>query len=451
MACRNVVGCLLLSLPFQSEAARQAPPAYTPSIAPILRDKCAACHNHTLRQGGLNLESYESLMSGANGGAVIVPGRSAESRLVQMIEGTRKPRMPIGEPLGPDAIRAIRAWIDAGAIGPDAPPSPLAEPDAASALGALGAIPAIAPRVPVNAAVASLAYQHGGGLLAAGRYQTVELFHAGTRKAAGSLAGPAGQVRALAFSPDGRLLAGAGGAPAQFGEIKIWDVAGQKELRTIRGHRDNIFAIAFNPRDGGVLASCSYDRLIKLWDVTSGRELKTLKDHTDAVFQIAFSPDGARLASASADRTLKLWDTATGERLYTLGDALDAVHALAFHPSGRWLAGAGADRTIRIWELGEREGRQVYSLIAHEDAINQLAFSPDGRLLATTGADRRIKFWRLSNPAAGLREAHPSELQPDWIYALSFSPDGKRLAAGRHDGSLLIYDPVTGRQVRTTP
>jgi hypothetical protein len=95
MACRNVVGCLLLSLPFQSEAARQAPPAYTPSIAPILRDECETCHNHTLRQGGLNLESYESLMSGAKGGAVIVRGRSAESRLVQMIEGTRKPRMPI--------------------------------------------------------------------------------------------------------------------------------------------------------------------------------------------------------------------------------------------------------------------------------------------------------------------------------------------------------------------
>lgn len=152
-----------------------------------------------------------------------------------------------------------------------------------------------------------------------------------------------------------------------------------------------------------MLVSCSYARLLKLWDVTSGRELKTLKDHTDAVFQIAFSPDGAQLASASADRT------------------------------------------IRIWELGEREGRQVYSLIAHEDAINQLAFSPDGRLLVTTGAERRIKFWRLSNPAAGLREAHPSELLPDWIYALSFTPDGKRLAARRHDGSLLIYDPVSGR------
>lgn len=434
--------------------------SYSKAISPIFQERCAACHNHTVRQGGLSLESFESLMNGGKSGAVILAGKSQESRMVKMIEGTLTPRMPIGDPLTQEEIKTIKAWIDAGAPGPETastsirsegpsegrsegrlkgePESkPESKVDAASA-GTRTSIPEIKPTTAVSAAISSLAYKPDNSLLAVGRYQQVEFL---TKGSSGKLAGHTNQVRALAFSTDGKLLAAAGGNPAQFGEIKIWDVAGQKELRTIRGHRDNIFAVVFSP-DGTRLATCSYDRMIKLWDVATGSELKNLKDHTDAVFQIVFSPDGKRLASASADRTVKIWEVATGERLYTLSDALDAVNTVSFHPSGKLLAAAGADRIIRIWELGETEGRQIKSLIAHEDAINQIAFSPNGRVLVSTGADRQLKFWDPNE----LIEIHTAEIQPDWVFALAFSPDGKRLAVGRHDGSVAVYDPMTGKR-----
>lgn len=437
------VSCLLLLLSATwplSALTQRAPISYEKQIAPLLAEKCVACHNHTTRQGGLNLESHAAMLNGGKRGAPIVPGNSPESLLVKLLEGTLKPQMPLGDKLSDAEIKLFKDWIDTGAS--------LTGSGSAATLASTTAnapapnIPNIKPKAPVRAAINSLAFRPDGGMLAVGRYQEAELRNGTGNTVSSKLIGHSSEVRSLTFSPDGKLLATAGGNPGQFGEVKIWDVAAGKELRTWRGHRDNIFAIAFSP-DGGKLATCSYDKLIKLWDAATGSELKTLKDHTDAVFALVFSPDGKLLASASADRTVKLWDVATGARLYTLSDALDAVNTLVFHPSGKLLAGAGADRSIRVWEIGAAEGKQARSLIAHEDAIHALAWSPDGKTLVSTGADRRIKFFE----AATLTELHVSELQSDWVFALAFAPDGKRLAAGRYDGTLTFYDPQTGKAV----
>jgi WD40 repeat protein len=435
----------LATIAISSAHAVQTKPSYVKQIEPLLLEKCVACHNHTTRKGDLNLESYEALMAGGKRGVPIIPGKSGESLLVKMILGTVKPRMPLGDELNADEIQLFKIWIDSGALGPidslgKAEKPPLRDNEDNTPRSSN--IPDIKPKVSVKAAVSSLAFAKDNSLIAVGGYTEVELLSARDGKSVGKLTGHSNQIRSLAFSPNNKLLAAAGGNPSQFGEVKIWDVAQRRELHTIRGHRDNIFSVAFNP-NGKMLATCSYDKLIKLWDFAAGTEWKTLKDHTDAVFAVAFSPDGTLLASASADRTVKIWDVATGVRLYTLSDALDAVNTIAFHPTGKLLAGAGADRLIRIWEIGATEGRQVKSLIAHEDAINVIAFSPDGKMLATAGADKLLKFW----DAAKLEELYSVERQSDWIFSLAFSPDGKRLAAGRYDGSIVFYDAATGKSL----
>jgi WD40 repeat protein len=213
--------------------------------------------------------------------------------------------------------------------------SSFAWPDAAAQTPARPPVPEIKPTQPVKEAVSSLAYDPKGAILAVGRYARIEIHRSPSREAAQNLAGPAGQVLGVAFSPDGALLAAAGGNPSQFGEVRIWEVETWREVKTFRGHRDQLLALAFSP-DGTRIATASYDRSIKLWDVKSGAELQTLKDHTEAVFAIAFSPDGQRLASASSDRTVKIWDVTTGERVLTLNDALDGLNTVAFHPQGTW-------------------------------------------------------------------------------------------------------------------
>jgi WD40 repeat protein len=411
-------------------AVKQSKTEYAKSVEPIVEEKCIACHNHTMRSGGLNLESFEALMNGGKRGAEVVAGNSGQSRLAQMIDGTAEPRMPLGGQLSPAEIKTIKNWIDGLAVTATTPPDAKVEP------------PEIKPTAPVKASATSLAFRRDGSMLAVGKYREVELLDPANNHSLATLTGHVSQVRAIAFSPDGTLIAAAGGNPAQFGEVKIWKIADRSEVRTIRGHRDNIFAVAFSP-DGARLATSSYDRMVKIWDVATGKETITLKDHTDAVFSIAFSPDGKRLASASADRTVKIWDTASGERLYTLGDALDGLNTVTFHPSGKFVAAAGVDRTIRIWELGTTEGKQIKSLIAHEDAINQLAYSPDGTMLASAGADKRVKLW----DAATLTEVRTLEPQTDWVFAVAFDPTGKKLTVGRYDGSIATYECSSGKHL----
>jgi dipeptidyl aminopeptidase/acylaminoacyl peptidase len=419
----GLVGCGL--------AYGQDAPSFARDVAPVFAANCAGCHGANVRMGSLNLDTFEGVLAGGHSGKIIEPGKSAESRLYLMITGKAAPSMPLsGKRLAEGDIEAIRKWIDAGAKAP----TPEEAQQLAARLAA-PAIPEIKPAKAMNAQIGALAYRPDGRLLALGAYKEVRLVDPATNRDVATLTGHAEAIRGLAFSPDGKLLAAAGGLPARWGEVKIWDVENRREIRTVKGHSDCIYAVAFSP-DGKSIASSSYDKLIKLWSVETGQEIRTLKDHIDAVYALAFTPDGKRILSAAADRTVKVWDAETGVRLYTLSEPQDGLNTIALDPSGKLVAAGGLDKTIRIWSLGPTGGTLVNSLIAHEDAILHLAWSPDGKYLVSSAADKTIKILN----AADLSEAKTLDGQPDWVLTLEFTPDGKKLAAGRYDGSLQIYD-----------
>ena len=122
----------------------------------------------------------------------------------------------------------------------------------------------------------------------------------------------------VAFSPDGRLLATAGGGGHETIQIFVvsgsgdnqawlWDPATGEQLRTLTGHTGAVYGVAFSP-DGRLLATASRDKTVLLWDPATGEQLRTLTGHTGAVYGVAFSPDGRLLATASRDKTVLLWD-----------------------------------------------------------------------------------------------------------------------------------------------
>ncbi|MEO8428504.1 MAG: c-type cytochrome domain-containing protein, partial [Verrucomicrobiota bacterium] len=438
--CLIVTSILTLTV-----ALRAAEPASTndySAVEAIFNKHCLDCHAAQDPEGKLVLESFETLMKGGENGPVIVPSKSAESRLVRMIEGQlenkdgKKLIMPPGKRKKLEAaeIANIKAWIDGGAK----PPAE-GEPGLVQLV-----VPKITPKVPPRRAIKALAYAAGPKLIAAARYGEVELRSADNHAVVRTLSGHRGSVNALVFSSDGKELFAAAGEPGLFGEVRQWNVADGTLVRTFEGHRDALYSVALSP-DGKILATGSYDQKIKLWNAASGEELKTLSGHNGAIFDLAFRPDGKILASASGDRTVKLWDVATGARRDTLAQSLKELYSLAFSPDGQRLVAGGVDNRIRVWQISEKADETtnpiLYSKFAHEGTILKIVFSSDGKTLLSSAEDRTVKLW----DAAEVTERFVLEAQSDWAPALAFASENKTVVVGRLDGTLGFYDAGTAK------
>ena len=154
--------------------------------------------------------------------------------------------------------------------------------------------------------------------------------------------------------------------PATIIPIRLWNPQSGELVATFSGHTAEIRGLAFSP-DGRLLASASgkkgsqnTDWTARVWDVATRQPLHVLTGHTGAVRTVAFSPDGKTLASGSYDETVKLWNVASGKLTATLPGHGSAVRTLAFSPDGKTLAAGG--NGIQLWRLAERK-RRVFSKV----------------------------------------------------------------------------------------
>ena len=257
--------------------------------------------------------------------------------------------------------------------------------------------------------VRSIAFSPDGKLLASTFFEgmiqggVINLWSVETKKMIAKLKvkGPiqgAGQginVFSIAFSPDGKLLAG---TETWSGVIGLWSIAERKQVAYLRGYWEEyrgtkLESVAFSP-DGKFLASGAIHGDIKLWSFETREELATLKGHSNAVTAVAFSPDGKLLASG-AENSLKLWDVITHQEVATLKGKV----SVAFSPDGRLLASATAGKmmnSIKLWSVETLQ--EIATLKGHRDTVTAVAFSPDGQLLASASKDSTIKLWKVQNP-----------------------------------------------------
>ncbi len=413
--------------------AQTTTPDFTKQVAPIFAKYCAGCHNATDLEGDLSLESFADVQKGGSRGPAIVPGRADASLLVRVLSGEVEPAMPPEDNERPmDAeIAVLRAWIDAGAKGPDGAESQYPEL----------VTPELAAAANVREFVTSLALSSDGKRLALGRYRHVDLVDPTTNAVLATTPELPGKVNSVAFSADGTQLVAASGVPGLYGAATIFNAEDGTIVSQVKGHRDALYDARLSP-DGRLLATCSYDRQINLWDVASGKIVRTLSGHNGAVFELAFSADGAILASASADDTVKIWRLATGERLDTLGQPEGSQSAVAISPDDKWIVAGGADRQVRLWRLLSREKTQInplrFSRTAHDSPVVELAFSPDGSKLVSASESRELVLW----DAAKLTPVHNFEAQPDVVTGIAFDPSGAAFYVARIDGSWQRYEII---------
>ncbi|WP_460037273.1 WD40 domain-containing protein [Streptomyces cavourensis] len=297
-----------------------------------------------------------------------------------------------------------------------------------------------------------------------------------------------GFIHALAFSPDGRLLASGGRADGDGPTLRLWDAANGRRTGKPPGEvAEGVSALEFAP-DGVTLAAGSDDGSVRQWDVVTGRRLgQAIVAHSERVRALRYTRDGAVLVTASDDTTVRLWEARSGESIgEPFAGHTDGIRSLSFAPDENRLVSADRAGTVRVWDvnwsryygrpLSERsllrsvaayspDGDRVataswdgvvlvwstdgsgrgWVLGAGAGRVTGLAYAPDGLTLATSGADGTVRLWET---ATG-KTRHTLTGHRGAVNALAHSPDGKTLASAGADGTVRLWETASGEYLRT--
>lgn len=296
--------------------------------------------------------------------------------------------------------------------------------------------------------VTAIAFSPDGQLLASSSTdRTVKIWNLVTGESIQTLEGHNACVWSVDFHPNGHFLASA----AEDNTIKLWNLETGCCVKTLTGHQLWVKAIAISP-NGKILASGSFDYTVKIWDLQTGECLQTLLGHKSVVTSLAFSPQGDRLVTGSYDQCVRIWDVATGKCLDTLHKHTNLVWSVAFHPQENLVVSGGDDHGIKIWEL--ERGKCIKTLQGNSNAIYAIAYSDQQNLLASGHEDQTIKLWdvNINSPQTLEPDLQPFQIlrgHCDRILSIAFSPNGQILASGSADRTIKLWNPRTGKLIKT--
>ena len=200
----------------------------------------------------------------------------------------------------------------------------------------------------------------------------------------------ADRVNALAFSPDGTLLATGGGEPSRSGELKLWQLSDGSVAQDLGSlHSDAVTALAFSPR-GDRLASSGADRFARITGLKTNMPRFNLEGHTHHVIGVAWTADGSVLATAGAEGTVKLWNPRTGERRKNIdGFGKEVTGLQAAGQALRFVAVSGSGKG-RVFKA---DGETLRDLAAAPEYLQALSVSRDGRWAVGTDDRGIVRVW----------------------------------------------------------
>jgi serine/threonine protein kinase/WD40 repeat protein/tetratricopeptide (TPR) repeat protein len=252
-------------------------------------------------------------------------------------------------------------------------------------------------------------------------------------------------IREVAFTPDGRHF-----ATASFDSTaRVWETATGRPAGPPLPHTNYVAAVAFSP-DGNVLAAGDYGPrgLIKFWDWRTGKEVRPPLRHDDIVISVSFSPDGrylaaVKLGSWSNKPELLIWEVASGTavmRMRHTGLPYYLRDPIRFRPDGRVITTCDANGVLRLWEVPSGKVRGEPRPL---DGYGVTRFSPDGRMIAAA-ANLGVRLLNGDNLAPLEAGYLP---HPDPITDVAFSPDGALLLTAHETGSAQLWDVATRKPI----
>jgi WD40 repeat protein len=451
--------CLCFIAVAVSGAAAQAVPQESPapekkisyyrSVRPILQRQCSGCHFAGKLEGGLSVIAVAELLKGGEAGSAVTVGKPDESLIIQKVSG-EKPEMPLnGDPLKPEAVATIRAWIEQGAID-DTPDDVSREISAEN--------PPVYVSPPV---VTTMDYSPDGKLLAVSGYHEVLIHTLDGSAAPKRLIGRAQRIESLAFSPNGQILAVAGGTPSLFGEVQLWSVPDGKLLHSITLSYDTMFGVSFNG-DGTLLAFGGADNRVRVAKVDTGELTMRMDAHSDWVLGTTFSLKDDHLISVSRDRSMKLTIVANGQFVdnitsITPGALKGGLIDVQRHPTREEVLAVGSDGEPRLYKIFREKARQIgddFNLVRAYPALPgrlcDLDFSPSGNRFvvgsstAVSGA-ARVYMTEDNTKTVDI----PGLTAP--VFAVSMRPDELQVAVAGFDGMVRLCNADNGTVEATFP
>jgi WD40 repeat protein len=257
------------------------------------------------------------------------------------------------------------------------------------------------------------------------------------------------RIQSLRFSRDGKILLAAGGTPARFGEVELWDVASRKLAHSVTLTNDTVFGASLSPDGSRVAVGCA-DNTVRLVDTAAGKEVLKISNHENWVLGTVFGVDGKRIVSVGRDQAAKLTDASTGAFIENINALRGELAAIARHPTRDVILIGGAERIPYLYTMDRAASMKIADdstlmrkFEMQDGPIFALAFSPDGSQIAVAGASEETPIYQTET---GERAAACKG--PRGTYAVAFSSNGEQLATGGFDGKVRIYDVKSGKLVR---
>jgi hypothetical protein len=266
------------------------------------------------------------------------------------------------------------------------------------------------------------------------------------------------------LSPDGRLLVTVPLTGTGDCDLQLWDVTTGQKHHALKGHRAQVFGVAFSPDCKRLATGGSQpDATVRIWDVESGRQELVCwhvgpegRDRSGWVSEVAFAPDGKTVFSSGMEGSVRQWDVETGQEVKRFGGS-STYRCLAVSRDGCLIASGSAGSRgahgIVVWDV--KSGKEVQRFEGHAppgyEGVTTVGFSQEGKRILSIGYDSAVRVWDLESGKA-VRELEDVGVNDTFRSTrprgIAWTPDGRTiLGVTRDNRAIRRWDAETGEEL----